>query len=329
MAKFRSKSSKYIYILGESFARRKVYLGVLSVLIVVGVLFGVVYSIMRQNGGAQVSAPEVPASAPGVAASTPDVVRSVPEVSKIPQRPLPGGKLLSPLERLLEEHLSATRLDEVNTYMVEGTFGGETSDQKIVLMGRSPNLYKYRTEYAATGVVVKFGYDGEHAWLNHSRQLQLMDRMYAELFAGMAVLESSFTHLAWAYRSAEVLENGLDTVLELLPSETWQGRSCAVVLSRGLLPVPIHHYIDMDTYQEVHRRSKIVNDKGVEVEVSLDFDPPDGSVPYGIPMGYQLFVDGKLHDTVKYTKVQVNRVIMPWLFDAPADSVFTGLRSRP
>ena len=273
MAKSRSKSSKYIYILGEPVSRRKVYLGVLSVLIVVGILFGVVYSIMLQNSGAVVPASEVAASVPeeaasssAVKASVSEVVRSVPEIREIPAGPLAGGKLLSPLERLLEEHLRATRLDEVSTYIAEGTFGPEPGDQKIVLMARSPNLYKYRTEYLARGMVVEFGYDGEGVWLNQSRQP--MDRSNAEFFAGMAVLESSFTHLAWSYRSAEALETGLDTVLELLPSETWQGRTCAVVLSRGLLPVPIYHYIDTKSIDVPRlRMAKVSRSKSVSISI--------------------------------------------------------------
>jgi len=177
------------------------------------------------------------------------------------------------------------------------------------------------------GTVIEFGYHGEGAWLDGS--LQNMERAEAELFTRMAIVESSLTHLAWSYRSSEALEYGLDAVLELLPAEVWQGRTCAVVLSHGILPVPMYHYIDVNTYREVHRRANLIGKDGATVEVGIDFDPPDGRSPYGFPMGYQLFVDGQLHDAIKYSKVKVNRVILSSLFAPSADCFFTSLGTRP
>lgn len=234
--------------------------------------------------------------------------------------------------RLLEQHIAATRLDEVGNFIAMGTFGNVSADRSsgtIVLKARAPNLYKFKTEYLPSGVAVEFGHDGKHTWSKSSQPLSGEVAAQWDYFASIATMEVSLAHLAWSYRSPAAKESGLDTVLELLPPEEWRGRPCAVVRSYGLLPVSMYHYIDTQTYQEVHRRAKIVNEKGVMVEVGIDLDQPDGSLPYGLPMGYHIFVDGELHDAIKYTEFKFNREVMEGLFAPPSDSSLRNLAIRP
>ena len=46
------------------------------------------------------------------------------------------------------------------------------------------------------------------------------------------------------------------------------------------------------------------------------------------PQGYQLYIDGELHDDVTFTKFKLDRVILSSLFDPAADCMFTKLKPR-
>ena len=307
----RTKYPKYLFVWGHPILRWQVYLSIAIVLIFVGGLIGTLTYVMLQN-----KAMVVPAS----------VISKMPLKEFSELRETPPSRLLSSLQEVIEQHLSATRLNEVTTYVAEGDFGSTVGGEKIVLMARVPNFYKFKTKYSARDMVVDFGYDGKTAWLNHN--FNKMSRNAADTFALIGIFESSLAHIAWSCNPELVQGKRPDAVLELLASETWQGRSCYVVRSSGLLPIAIRHYIDAETYREVHRKTKITNKKDAVSEVAIDFDLPDGSSPYGLPMGYKLFIDGSLYDTVKYTKFRINSVIFYTLFDAPVDSSFIDLGTR-
>jgi hypothetical protein len=331
MTEFRH--TKYFFILGEPIPKWKVYLSVVSVLILIGGGVGFVYYTMLKNRSASVSVVEPPVqTVPARQAPSNEYASETTETSAIVKsrtrsvRVLPVSESRTALERLLEQHLKATHFDEVNSYLAEGTVG-DLGEYQIILMARSPNLYKYKTRYLASGVVVEFGYDGHGAWLRGG-PLEL-NRKAAEYFARLAAIESSVTHLAWSYLSSDASEYGLNSVLELLPSETWKGRACNVVLSHGILPIPIYHYIDSSTYREVYRRADVTDIGGKVVEVGIEFDPPTEGLACAFPDGYGLYIDGKLFDDVTFTKFRSDRVILSSLFDSPADSTFTDLDTKP
>ena len=327
-----SRNSQYFFILGEPILKWKVYVFIASVLIFFGAGAGFIYYTMLKNRSAPVpyTTRSVSDSAEQKAAATPAQAASVR--SELTARTFSGGRpqykeSRTPLERLLEQHLAATGLDKVNSYIVEGFVGAE-ADYAIVLMGRAPNLYKFKTKYQASGGIVEFGHQPQGAWLRENRSE--LNREAALYFATLSVIEGSFNHLAWSYLSVEAAEFGLDSVLELQASETWQGKECAVVYSHGILPVGMYHYIDKQTYREVYRRAEISNAAGEMIKVGLHYDPPtEATELVAFPAGYELHVDGKLMDDVTLTKFITDRVILSSLFDAPSDSSFTDLKVRP
>ncbi len=322
MSAFKSKT--YVSILGEPILKWKVHLSLAVVLLVVCAAIGTAYYIMLQNRGAVVSVPEVATSETEVVTPEP-----LPEVVERLEPVLPDRyDTLSPLAQILEKHLRATQLDEVRDFIAQGSFGGELSNHKIVLKARAPNLYKFKTEYAAPGMVVEFGYDSEFAWIKDSRLVMGKSNPETDTFVSIAIMEASFAHLAWSYGSLAAQEYGLNTVLEWCPSEIWHGRECDVVRSYGLLPITMYHYIDKATSREVYRRAKFANAADEMVEVGIEYSPPDESAAYALPMGYRIFIDGKLHDTVEYTEVRFNRVIMSGIFTPPPDSFSTSV-GRP
>jgi hypothetical protein len=306
--KAKSPASKYARVLGFSVLKRELYLGVVLVLLVLIVLLIVVSAVLKQN-------PEASGSKASNLQSTNQPDRSWSKASEAAQRVLAGQNQLTPLRQLLEAHIQATGLDQIKAYIAEGTFGSVADDQKIILMARAPDFLRYRTEYSKRGLVVEFGHSAAGTWLKQSREV--MNPSRAEFFKSVALLEASLTHVAWAYLSSDALEDGVNSVLELLPSDE---PGCAIVRSRGLLPMPIDHYIDTETYQETYRRATMRNEDGVEVQVSLDFDPVEDSAPCRFPVGYQLYLDGRLVDTVKYTKLRMNQFMLSPLFEAPLDN---------
>ena len=140
----------------------------------------------------------------------------------------------------------------------------------------------------------------------------------------MALFESSLAQLAWSYQSRQAVESGLESVLERLPNEQWQGRVCAVVVSRGLLPFPIYHYIDQESHEEVYRRTQVL--RGIDlVDLEIHFAPSDAAASPRLPMGYELYFDGTLHDTIAITKIRPNRGVFKSRFDAPSDATTVSL----
>ncbi|WPJ94363.1 hypothetical protein SH580_13060 [Coraliomargarita algicola] len=323
--------SKYFFILGEPIPKWKVYVSVASVLILVTGGAGFLYYMMLKNRSAV--RPAAPAAVTTVTedaarvaerSSSPGVELGSARVTSrnISTRSLMMSEARTPLERLLEQHMEATGFDQVNSYLVEGSVGVD-GHHEIVLIARAPNLYKYKTKYTASGGMIEFGYEGSGSWLGGS-DIEI-SRGAAEYYTSLALLEGSLTHLAWSYLSSDASEYGLASVLELQPSETWNGRSCAVVLSHGILPIPMYHYIDSETFRELYRRAKLTNLDGDLVEVGIRFDPPDESLHATFPKGYELYVDGKMLDDVAFSKLRLDRVILSSLFDPPANSAYVNL----
>ena len=311
--------SKYINVLGEPILRWKLHAWLACILSVCILSIGVVYIVMLQNRTTR-SASEMIAARPSVATSA---AGERSQKSVAPETRVKSFASLSPLERVLEKHLHASNFDELSTYLGEGTFSMDIGLGLITLMARAPNFYKFKTEYPTRSKVIEFGFDGRSAWLDGVTGRMTPEQ--AEFFTKMAVMEISFLHLAWSYRSKAALEYGLDTVLELLPPDTWNGKECLVLRSFGILPLEITHYIDPETYREIHREAEIMGANGEIIKVGVDFDTPDPSAAHGIPMGYQIYLNGELHDQVKLTKVRTDQVMLSSLFKALDNSSYSGL----
>lgn len=326
----QSRSSKHFFILGEPVLKRTVYLGIVSVFIVGGGLLLLGYVLMLKN-----AAPVVVASVPSPVDPTERSIVAEPVVVVSEGLSQPVAALSSPapikrlkassLSELLDRHLKATGFGELDALIVNGVASATSQAFEVTFMARRPNLYKLKTESDRLGLMSQFGYDGREGWFEHQQMNLAAEEI--EFFMRVALFESSMTQLAWSYQSDEAREFGLDKLLERLPSEQWQGRACEVVVSRGLLPFTMYHYIDQNTYEEVYRRAQI--QKGSElVDVALKLAPSDATASTRIPMGYELYIDGELHDTVRVTKVRANRTILSSLFDAPANVSFSGLSTR-
>lgn len=303
----RLKSWRYLTILGYPVLKWKVYTSLVCFLILNCVLGGVAYRVISESRGAVVLDPvEAPSETEAKAA------RMINYVA------------LSPLERLLEDHIRVTQLDEVSDFIAVGTFGGN-AEQEVVLKARAPSSYKMRTTYPALGIIIESGYDGSQLWLKENGT-QYSEQIHADmLFVKIGMMEASLLHLPWSYRSLTAQVKGLDAVLELMPSEVWRGRECAVVRSYGLLPITMYHYIDRQTYRELHRRAQLTDNEGALLEVGIDFDSLDASASDTLPMAYQILVDGKPHDWVKYGRIEFNQSIFSSVFSRPADSILIDL----
>lgn len=326
----QSRSSKYFNVLGEQVAKRTVYLGIVSLLIVIGGVGGLLYYLLLQGREAVTPVETVPAASvdtPLEIAKTPAAeVVAEPIVSQ--PASMSEGELStrSSLVKLLERHIQAMQFGDLDSLIVNGSASADTVTCDVTIMAHRPNLYKLKTEAVGADYTSQYGYDGQQGWFKQD-SVEL-DQDAVEFFMRVALFESSVAHLAWSYQSDEALEFGLDKVLERLPDEHWQGQACAVVVSRSILPFPIYHYIDKQSSEEVYRRAQVL--KGTElVNLEIHFASSEAQLSPRLPMGYELYFDGELHDTVKFTKVRENRVLLSSLFDAPSIASATGLSSRP
>lgn len=318
----KRKRSKNFYFLGESISRRSVYLGFVTLLLVVAGVAAGLYYFMLQNQvpvsheerslEATVEGAE-PLPAPVMAATEP---LPAPMVAATGVDSLYEDASLSPLKRVLSRHLRVTGLNEVDSYIINASLliGGIASDR--VVMARAPNLYILKTKSVGTAASFQFGYDGARVWFWASQSLSPEVESTIGLPMGIMLMRSSITQLAWSYRA----EGSLSSVLELRPSVTWNGRKCEVIVSRSILPFPMTHYLDAETYEEVYRSAEVPKQDGVSF-VEMHFEPSDESLSFRMPMGYDLYIDGELDHSAKYTKIRVNQMMLPSLFDAPSDSI--------
>jgi len=308
------KSSQYIDILGQQVAKRTVLFVVGTVTIVVGGIVGLLYFLLLAG-----SAPIVAT----VAAPTAMMANSkVSERVDQPNSRLPSQSSLVPL---LEKHLKATQLSEVQSLIVNGMASTENTTCELVAMARCPNLYTLKTEGVDFKYTAAFGYNGKQGWVK--TDFLNLNKDEVGFFTRVALFESSLAHLAWSYHAHESLDYRLDSVLERLPDEQWQGRVCAVVVSRGLLPFPIYHYIDQQSYEEVYRRAQVL--RGIDlVDLEIHFARPEVAASPRLPMGYKLYFNGTLNDTIAFTKIRPNRVVFESLFDAPSGATATSLSPR-
>jgi len=308
------KSSQYIDIIGEQVAMRTLYLVVGAVLLVVGGAVGLLYYFSMAGSAPIVAIPVAP---------TAMVAES--EVSYRGNQRTERVSPQSSLVPLLEEHLKVTQLSEVKSLIVNGMASTGNTTCELVAMARCPNLYTLKTEGVDFKYTAAFGYNGEQGWVK--TDFSNLNKDEVGFFTRVALFESSLAHLAWSYHAHESLDYRLDSVLERLPDEQWQGRGCAVVVSRGLLPFPIYHYIDQQSYEEVYRRTQVLRGTDL-VDLEIHFAPPEATASPRLPMGYKLYFDGTLHDTVAFTKIRPNRVVFESLFDAPAGATATSLSPR-
>lgn len=308
------KSSQYIDILGQQVAKRTVLFVVGTVTIVVGGIVGLLYYLLLAG------------SAPIVAtAAAPIAMMANSKVSKRVDQPNSRVPSRSSLVPLLEKHLKATQLSEVKSLIVNGMASTENTTCELVAMARYPNLYTLKTEGVDFKYTAAFGYNGKQGWVK--TDFLNLNKDEVGFFTRVALFESSLAHLAWSYHAHESLDYRLESVLERLPDEQWQGRVCAVVVSRGLLPFPIYHYIDQQSYEEVYRRAQVL--RGIDlVDLEIHFARPEVAASPRLPMGYKLYFNGTLNDTIAFTKIRPNRVVFESLFDAPSGATATSLSPR-
>ena len=314
------KSSQYIDILGQQVPKRTVLFVVGSVTIVVGGVVGLLYYLMLAGSAPIAATPAIPTTV--TTPATPTAMVAEPKDSHRVNQSNSKMSSQSSLVTLLEKHLEATQLSEVDSLIVHGAASTSTVNCELVMMARRPNLYTLKTEGIGFKYTSELGYNGQIGWSRLN--LLNLNKDDVEFFTRVALFESSLAQLAWSYQSRQAVESGLESVLERLPNEQWQGRVCAVVVSRGLLPFPIYHYIDQESHEEVYRRTQVL--RGIDlVDLEMHLAPSDAAASPRLPMGYELYYDGTLHDTIAITKIRPNRGVFKSRFDAPSDATTVSL----
>ena len=311
---YNTKPSQNVNILGELISKRFLFFIVGTVLIVIGAVAGLVYYFLLAGSALPVPIPVAPTA-----------IVAEPKASSHDNQP--NGKVPpeSPLVTLLEEHLEVTQLKDIESLIVHGMTTCADATSELIIMARRPNLYTLK-KGAGRESAFQFGYNGEQGWIKPPEMLNL-NREIAEFYMRVRLFESSFVHLAWSYLSEKALIYGLDSVLERLPDEQWQGRACALIVSRGLLPFAIYHYIDLESREEVYRRAQVLRGTDL-VSLEIYFSSSEAAASPRLPMGYALYIDGTLNDNVTYTKIRRNRMLFESLFSIPVDATTTGLSSR-
>ena len=284
-------------------------------MIVVGGVFGLLYYLLLAGSAPIVTTAATPTATPTAMVAEPKDSHRVNQSNSKMSSQLP-------LATLLEKHLEATRLSKVDSLIVHGTASATAVTCELIMMARIPNLYTLKTEATGLRYTLEFGYNGQIGWSRLS--VLNFNKDEVEFFTRVALFESSLAQLAWSYQSRQAVESGLESVLALLPDEQWQGRACALIVSRGLLPFLIYHYIDLQSHEEVYRRTQVLRGTDL-VSLEMHFSPSEAGASPRLPMGYELYFDGTLHGTMKFTKIRPNRGVFKSRFDAPSDATTVSL----
>lgn len=220
-------------------------------------------------------------------------------------------EVVDPRDVFFEQHFAATRYDEVESIRASGTYTSGEVQMKIVFLAKNPHFYKQTLLYK--DVKVEAGYDGTQLWYKQSHAVvDDSDEALTKLNRALTMLECAIPCLTWEYeKSAEAKEN-----FQLMGDETWDGRLCSVVKNLGLLESPVYHYIDAQTGLEVYRRSSVLIDDRRRKDVELFYLPPLEGLEYALPSGFELMVDGVLYCTAMFDKIEVNRGLPDFLFEA-------------
>ena len=218
---------------------------------------------------------------------------------------------VNPLEIFFEQHFAAMRYDEVESIRASGTYSSGSVEMEIIFLAKNPHFYKQTLVYQNTKI--EAGYDGERLWYAQTHQvLNESDQALMTLNRALAMMECAIPCLTWEYeKGVEAQAN-----FQLMPDEVWNGRACLVVKNTGLLDSPVYHYLDAETGLEVYRRASVIVDERRRKDVELFYLPPLENSEYALPSGFELHVDGVLYCTAKFDKIETNRGLPDFLFEA-------------
>ena len=218
---------------------------------------------------------------------------------------------VDPLEQFFEQHFVATRYNEIESIRATGTYISGTVEMKIVFLAKNPHFYKQTLVYKHT--TIEAGYDGSQLWYAQTHPvLDAADSSLNAMNRALAMMECAIPCLSWEYeKGVEAQAN-----FQLMPDEVWNGRACLVVKNTGLLDSPVYHYLDAETGLEVYRRASVIVDERRRKDVELFYLPPLENSEYALPSGFELHVDGVLYCTAKFDKIETNRGLPDFLFEA-------------
>lgn len=218
---------------------------------------------------------------------------------------------VDPLELFFEQHFAATRYNEIESIRASGTYSSGEVEMEIVFLAKNPHFYKQTLVYKNTKI--EAGYDGAQLWYAQSHPVvDVSDASLLKLNRALAMLECAIPCLTWEYEKGEESQGDF----QLMAEDVWNGRQCLVVKNLGLLDSPVYHYIDAETGLELYRRSSVAIDERRRKDVELFYLPALEDSDYTLPSGYELHVDGVLYCTAQFDKIEVNRGLPDFLFQA-------------
>ncbi|MFQ3242839.1 MAG: hypothetical protein ACI9JZ_002543 [Lentimonas sp.] len=225
------------------------------------------------------------------------------------------GEGLSPLVTVMQKHLEAMLMVDVESLAMTGTYhtGGVSFDLEV--LAKKPGLFRQSLVYRDCEVVV--GYDGREYWQESSAPEDAGSvSLIGDFNEQLLILESALAALGWEYDLV-----GLSGV-KLLGDVVIHGRACHVLQNNRLISESVYHYIDVETGLELRRSATLSVDAELN-EVIIDYVVSDfevGGEGRRMPEGYALFLNGSLLARASFTAVRVNVGVMSWMFERPRGS---------
>lgn len=241
----------------------------------------------------------------------------VPETESVAQRVLIDDVELSPLAEALNQHYLSVPMEGIQSVAFSGIYVTPQVKYDFELYGISAGRYRQTLKMKSSELEV--GFDGSDYWevkdgVLLQRELVGVEQLNQEILK----LEAAYYAILWTYGSSQ-----LSHLTLLDESATIDGRVCQLVENRGLLSVPVRHFLDADSGYELARETLIELDgepRLIRIEYQyLDAPVVEGALPSvaGLKQlaGYTLSVDGTEYGRAEVKSVRYNLGMPSWFFE--------------
>lgn len=222
-------------------------------------------------------------------------------------------------EYFMDEHLSDTGFEEINSLLVNGRFILDGQVFTLMLFAKRPDYCRFQIRWPDGSA--SSGYDGGSGWSEggglledlFSIEPQVMDSRLSR-FLGILLAGE------WIYSMPEQeRERPIEDLLQWESGVEWQDRDCNVLTNRGLGDPAIRHYFDSETGFEVSREIRLPAGDSGGRHVLLHFSGPKEDGGYPLPSGFELWLDGDKLGEAEFSRYEANVGLMSYLFERPIE----------
>ncbi|MGZ0655562.1 hypothetical protein ACWPKS_08135 [Coraliomargarita sp. W4R72] len=231
----------------------------------------------------------------------------------------------SALAQIMRAHSESVSPHAFSSLTASGVYTTSGVEFEFSLLAKEPGYFRQTLRYEKLEIVV--GFDGQNYWQENPVAQAMGDPEAAsDVNRDILLLESAQTILLW-----QVERQGYRG-LRLGGTEVLDGRECQLVINTAWLDVPVRHWIDLASGQELQREA-ILKRGEIPLQVVIHyFEVPQVLVEQSIPStdeivaqadeghlnllnAYRITMNGTEMASARFDSIRTNQGVMPWMFD--------------